>query len=464
LRCFSEKYSTTVATLRIVAADFTFAQIVERLRQAEFETKEKPDDIAFRAEGSPSGDTKKETRKCYYCGKPGHIKPDCKKKKRDDKGKQKKAQDTKPETAGIAWIACGNINIGTNDWCVDSGATSHMTSDDSIFVEYEKFSSTVGTAKSNLNLHVVGRGKICCPIDGQNVILEGVLHIPELHSNLLSPGKLTSKGLSVNFGAKEVTICRGKKVKARGPKVGDTWILRAYQTEELARRADSVGQEQTMLWHRRLGHPGPEKLGQISQAVNGMPIIKKEDSPECNTCSLSKSTRIQNRKAPMYPAIKRLERVFMDTWGPYKHPSIGGNRHMFVIVDEFSRMCWVYFMTHKSDVLDILPGWKHQVELESGEKLIKVRSDGAPELKKAITKIGVIHETTTANTPEQNAKVERMNRTIVTKARSMLAGPGLPKRLWAEAMATACYLRNLTPSVDKDKSPYEIWTGQRPNV
>ena len=46
----------------------------------------------------------------------------------------------------------------------------------------------------------------------------------------------------------------------------------------------------------------------------------------------------------------------------------------------------------------------------------------------------------------------------------MLAGPGLPKRLWAEAMATACYLRNITPSVDKTKSPYEIWTGHRPSV
>ncbi|KAI1001109.1 hypothetical protein K3495_g7091 [Podosphaera aphanis] len=318
--------------LRIVAADFTFAQIVERLRQAEFETKEKPDHIAFLAQGSPSGDTKKETRKCYCCGKPGQIKPDCKKKRRDNKDKQEKAQHAKPETAGIARIACGNINVGTNDWCVDSGATSNMTSDKSIFVKYENFSPIVGTAKSNLNLHIFGR---------------------------------------VNFGAKEVTINRGRKVMARGPKVGDAWILRAYRTEELAQRADSLGQGQTLLWHRRLGHSGAEKLGQISQAVNGMPIIKKKDSPECNTCSLTKSKQIQNRKAPKHSANKRLERVFKDTWGPYKHPSIEGNRGMFVIMDEYPRMYWVYFMIHNSDVLDLLSGWKHQVELESGENLIK---------------------------------------------------------------------------------------------
>ena len=137
---------------------------------------------------------------------------------------------------------------------------------------------------------------------------------------------------------------------------------------------------------------------------------------------------------------------------------------MLVIVDEYSRISWVYFMAQKSEVLKILPEWKHRAELESGERLVKVRSDGALELKKAINMIGSIHESTTADIPEQNAKVERMNRNIVTKARSMLAGPGLPKRLWAENMATACYLRNITPSLDSTKSPYEIWTGDRPNV
>ena len=137
---------------------------------------------------------------------------------------------------------------------------------------------------------------------------------------------------------------------------------------------------------------------------------------------------------------------------------------MLVIVDEYSRKSWVRFMSQKSDVLDIIPKWKCEVELESGEKIVKVRSNRAPELKKAINKIGAIHESTTADTPEQNAKAERMNRTLVTKARLMLAETGLPKRLWAEAMATACYLRNLTQSVDNKKSPYVLWTNNRPNV
>lgn len=54
LRCYQDKYQTTVKTLRIIASDYSFAQIVEKLRLAEFETKESLDQIALRAEAYPS--------------------------------------------------------------------------------------------------------------------------------------------------------------------------------------------------------------------------------------------------------------------------------------------------------------------------------------------------------------------------------------------------------------------------
>ncbi|CCU79120.1 powdery mildew-specific hypothetical protein [Blumeria hordei DH14] len=135
LRCFSKKYLTTVETIQIVAGDFSFEQIVERLRQVEFETKDKPDEIVLRAEGSPLINTRKETRKCYYCGKLGHIKPDCKKKQRDENSEEKLKQKYNQETAGMAWTIFDSTDISANDWCVDSGATSHMTYDKSIFIK-----------------------------------------------------------------------------------------------------------------------------------------------------------------------------------------------------------------------------------------------------------------------------------------------------------------------------------------
>jgi hypothetical protein len=56
-----------------------------------------------------------------------------------------------------------------------------------------------------------------------------------------------------------------------------------------------------------------------------------------------------------------------------------------------------------------------------------------------------------------------MNRTLMEKAISMLSGVGLGKKFWVEAVGTACYLVNRSPSSAlDDKTPQEIWTGKKP--
>ena len=58
-----------------------------------------------------------------------------------------------------------------------------------------------------------------------------------------------------------------------------------------------------------------------------------------------------------------------------------------------------------------------------------------------------------------------MNRTLMEKARSMLSGTGLGQEFWAEALETACYLINISPSlVLEDKTPHELWIGKKPSL
>ena len=51
-------------------------------------------------------------------------------------------------------------------------------------------------------------------------------------------------------------------------------------------------------------------------------------------------------------------------------------------------------------------------------------------------------------------------------AHSMLSHAGLPNSYWAEAVATAAYLRNHIPTaaIKEDKTPYERWYGRKPNI
>jgi hypothetical protein len=54
---------------------------------------------------------------------------------------------------------------------------------------------------------------------------------------------------------------------------------------------------------------------------------------------------------------------------------------------------------------------------------------------------------------------------LMEKARCMLSGVGLGKKLWVEAMGIACYLVNRSPSsVLDDKTPQEVWTGKEPSL
>jgi hypothetical protein len=67
-------------------------------------------------------------------------------------------------------------------------------------------------------------------------------------------------------------------------------------------------------------------------------------------------------------------------------------------------------------------------------------------------------------TPEQNGRVERLNRDIMEKARAMMFQCGAPTKLWAEAVSTANRVRNLIPHLNLAKTPFELFTKRKPDI
>ena len=50
-------------------------------------------------------------------------------------------------------------------------------------------------------------------------------------------------------------------------------------------------------------------------------------------------------------------------------------------IDDYSRRNWVYTMKHKHEVLEKFVEWKKRVELQTGRKIKKLRSDNRGEYK-----------------------------------------------------------------------------------
>ena len=104
------------------------------------------------------------------------------------------------------------------------------------------------------------------------------------------------------------------------------------------------------------------------------------------------------------------------------------------------------------------------------QKIAALRTDNggeylSKEFEEYLKLKGIRHELTIAHTPEQNGVAERMNRTLMESARAMIAHAGLSNEYWAEAVATAVYLKNRTTSAVKEgMTPYEKWYKRKPDI
>jgi transposase InsO family protein len=66
---------------------------------------------------------------------------------------------------------------------------------------------------------------------------------------------------------------------------------------------------------------------------------------------------------------------------PVTYLSIGGSKYGLVIVDDFSRFTWVFFLQDKSETQGTLKGFLRRAQNEFELKVKKIRSDNGSEFK-----------------------------------------------------------------------------------
>jgi hypothetical protein len=161
----------------------------------------------------------------------------------------------------------------------------------------------------------------------------------------------------------------------------------------------------------------------------------------------------------------------------------GGARYYVTFIDDHSRYMVVKLIKNKSDVMQHFMEYKAWAENVTGCRILVLRSDNGGEycsnaFDQYLAEHGISRQLTPPYTPEHNGVAERANRTIMETARSMLQAAGLDNRYWGEAVMTAVYLRNRSPSrvlglqlykgkkIPKvlRKTPYELWNGQKPSI
>ena len=118
--------------------------------------------------------------------------------------------------------------------------------------------------------------------------------------------------------------------------------------------------------------------------------------------------------------IRVLELLHMDLIGLIQAESIVGKFYIFVCVNDFSRLTWIYFLREKLDTFDDFRNLCVKLQNEKNcniGKIVRIRSDHEKQFQNTIyanfhDKYGIIHEFSAPKTPQQNGVVERKNRNL----------------------------------------------------
>ena len=173
------------------------------------------------------------------------------------------------------------------------------------------------------------------------------------------------------------------------------------------------------LWHQRLGHLNGQQLKEIvaKEMATGVKIPQMAKLTFCEGCIEGKMHRKTFKPVGEIRSSRKLQLVHSDVCGPMHTESLGGQKYFVTFIDDYSRCCAVYFLMHKSEVLEKFKEFEAVTTNESSQRIGTLRTDNGGEyLSKEFKAKGMRHEMTVAYSPEQNGVAERMNRTLMESA------------------------------------------------
>ncbi|SDA03632.1 BZ3500_MvSof-1268-A1-R1_C139g00748 [Microbotryum saponariae] len=375
---------------------------------------------------------------CRSCKKKDHWSFDCKKALEDGK-----TPDTSDAQHHVGCLATGLLahrrQLRNNSFVVDSGATSHMVSDKSLFTAYRHIAPTkIGGIAGGIN--AVGTGNIAfVAASGHPITLTGVLHTPGLSVNLLSVSRLCdTDDVRVAFTKHGIHIDKNGNAIAEGARLEEgLYLLDADHSkcQHLALLSRSQSSVPLLTLHRCLGHLAPSSIQKMVAAglLEGLGAGYSDEEVEkfvCNACLSAKGHRLPFPDSDSHSS-ERLGLVHSDVLS-FPESSLTGKRYLVTFLDDFSRKLWAYAIGHKSEVFGVFKTWLAEVELETDAKLKVLRTDNGGEYcSRAFTEFCKAR-----GTRRQYSIPERLNRTVVPNESIVLSS-----KVSLPSLQTPTYLR-----------------------
>lgn len=396
------------------------------------------------------------------------------------------------ESAGDPF--CAALLESTNT-LADSGCTTHLFKDRSVFWTYRTDSSTtVKTANCGV-LTTMGRGEVRFRVTcsgGRRVVvsLPDCLHAPSLPVNLVSVGALTERKMSVVFEDTVTTFHFPKDhpvldgVYFTSPSRNhltfmDVTILNA-PSEDLSEAAflSSLApfpkpKLTSFHWHSRFGHPSHDvthKALTKDLYVVAPQWTGKRDHYVCPPCLIGK-----HPAAPYHSRGNRaknpLDLVILDIIGPMPVQSPRHEIYFLLMLDDATSIAEGDGLVRKSDALKVIKAIILRWENVTGRRVKVIRCDNALEFIAGDARVwfeshGISVQPVVPYAHAQNGKIERLNRTLEDRMMAVIVHSGLPMTFWADCFLAMvyCYNRLPTSTLSDATTPYETFHQNKPDI
>ena len=387
-------------------------------------------------------------------------------------GKLRVPKDESVKKSGVGATKRENkIGLKAYIFAIDSGATSHMMNVSEPLSKIVYRSNLINQAEEGRKIASPGFGTLRGTIReeiGQSrrkidkdIVLTNIMIVPSLCMNIISVSKLCDHNYRVSFDNNKCTIKdQFQRTIMTAKKSGGMYKVIVHVQENLI--ALNTSCDESELWHQRLGHLN-------MQVVRKMIPELKSKKIECKSCFQGKMARVAFRISNgRHKELFGL--IHSDVCGPFEENAIGGYRYYVTFIDDKSRYTFVYLIRAKSEVFAKFRDFEVLIRNKYIKTIKILRSDNggeylSTEFDQFLKSKGIEKQLTVAYTPQQNGVAERMNRTIVESARTMMIHANLPKSYWGYAALNAVYVRNRCVSNVLDgKSAFEMVEGRIPDL
>ncbi|KAJ9539522.1 hypothetical protein OSB04_032255 [Centaurea solstitialis] len=447
-------------------SSYAYVRKDQNQRHTMEEPKSEPDGMVHLTTRSrPKGKNingKGNTLTCTHCGEDGHSKQRCyeiigypdwwdfSKKPRKKIGQASVAATAKleePPTPVAAHVERNTSGMSNTDnskkgsWIIDTGATDHMTNDPSQLISMKSsMQSDIQTANGGIApVTCEGPAKVSSSMN-----LDTVLVVPSLSSSLLSVSQITrALNCFVTFWPDERMFqdITTRRILGYGIRRGKLYYLEEHRGEALNTGISEGTKTLAWLWHRRLGHLSFGYLRKLKPCL----LLNTQDSDfKCDICEMAKNHRCSYAPIPFMT-------IHSNVWGPAQIATPNGARYFVTFIDECTRMVWISLLRHKGEVCHVFQELHRMVKSQYNCNIQVFQSDNGGEyINKEMHQFckanSIRHQTSCAGTPQQNGLAERKNRQLLEVVRASLFDMKVPREYWGEAVRSAAYLINRTPS------------------